>query len=46
MDFCVDRDYIAIPSKTFNSGVAYSFAFRAEKAGKRGQAANVSGSKC
>lgn len=32
MDFSVDRDYIAIPSKTFNSGVAYSFAFWAKKA--------------
>ncbi|MES2922998.1 MAG: sialate O-acetylesterase [Verrucomicrobiota bacterium] len=32
MNFSSDRDYIAIPSKTFSSGVPYSFAFWAKKA--------------
>ena len=32
MNFSADRDYVAIPSKTFSSGVAYSFAFWAKKA--------------
>lgn len=31
MDFSDDRDYIAIPSKTFSSGVPYTIAFWAQK---------------
>ena len=27
MNFSGDRDYIAIPPKTFSSGAAYTFAF-------------------
>ncbi|MES2657357.1 MAG: sialate O-acetylesterase [Verrucomicrobiota bacterium] len=32
MNFSADRDFIAIPSKTFSSGVPYSIAFWAKKA--------------
>lgn len=32
MNFSSDRDYLAIPSKTFGPGVAYSIAFWAKKA--------------
>lgn len=41
MNFSADRDYLAIPSKTFSSGVAYSIAFWARKtAGDTGGAAD------
>lgn len=40
MNFSADRDFLAIPSKTFGSGSAYTIAFWAKKAaGDTGQAA-------
>ncbi len=40
MDFSADRDYIAIPAKTFSSGTPYSIAFWAKKAaGDSGESA-------
>jgi len=39
INFSADRDYVAIPSKTFSSGVSYTIAFWARKtAGDTGQA--------
>ena len=41
MNFSADRDYVAVPSKTFSSGVAYTIAFWARKsAGDTGQSAD------
>ncbi|BCU77034.1 LamG-like jellyroll fold domain-containing protein [Luteolibacter sp. LG18] len=41
INFSADRDYVAIPSKTFSSGTAYTIAFWARKtAGDTGQAAD------
>lgn len=41
MDFSADRDFLAIPAKTFSSGIPYTIAFWARKAaGDTGQAAD------
>jgi hypothetical protein len=41
MNFSADRDFVAVPAKTFSSGVAYTIAFWARKtAGDTGQSAD------